>query len=143
MGGGASIQDLPDYVNKVDLEAYCGSGFDKSRFDTLKNFDELMDRNEFLAIAQKDLDNGLSEIFNRICPSGQMDSRIFHKICKCTGLFDMKGFTVPEADITFHKICNEAGVKMKYITYELFKTNVIQDISYKIHFEYNKLLYRK
>jgi hypothetical protein len=108
-----------------------GDRFDKGAFDQLKNDEGFISREQFLAaVAVTNVEKEAFSSFLRFCPSGEMDSKTFAKICKDAKLIDTKTFTGGDADLVFAK-AKARRASGKSINYDAFRQVAINGIAEK------------
>mmetsp|Transcript_40902 Transcript_40902/g.41778 ORF Transcript_40902/g.41778 Transcript_40902/m.41778 type:complete len:707 (-) Transcript_40902:261-2381(-) len=127
MGGTASI--LPDKLSEREAMALAGSRYDQALFDSLKDAEGLITKEQFMS-ASNSSEKNAQEMFMRFCPDGQMDSKTFVKLCRDTGLIDNL-LTSGDCDLIFSKAKTKQGTASKSISYELFRYSCVGGIAAK------------
>lgn len=81
MGSGLSI--LPEFLTEEEVKRIARGKFNQATFDSLKTFDGLISREDFMNALQTAQENDIEVLFQKFCPNGQMESKTFVKMMVC------------------------------------------------------------
>eukprot|EP00607_Mallomonas_marina_P004124 CAMPEP_0182425196 /NCGR_PEP_ID=MMETSP1167-20130531/11543_1 /TAXON_ID=2988 /ORGANISM="Mallomonas Sp, Strain CCMP3275" /LENGTH=525 /DNA_ID=CAMNT_0024605653 /DNA_START=147 /DNA_END=1725 /DNA_ORIENTATION=+ len=131
MGGSVSI--LPEKLSEDDVRRFTGEQFDKLFFDTLKDEEGFITKQQFMDAFRAHEDK-IRYQFVVFCPNGKMDSKGFVNLCRDTKLFDEHDTNVTAEDIQniFTGIKSKDNGANKSITFEEFLSLAIPALSTRL-----------
>ncbi len=139
---GAAASALPDKLSEEQLKAICGDKFDQSVYDSLKDQEGFVQRDQFLAVSglgkgssTADHEAEARHVFNAYSHNSDMDSRTFIKLCKDLKFLNKK-FSSGDADLIYQK----AKAKHGAVTYEVFRQEILVDMAVRKEIDVSKLL---